>query len=104
MGRETVGHKGGPHIAETDDPGGPLRAGDQIFRDMSPYRSYTGYKFAESSASPAHSKLSTRDPFERIWLRVSSKRSLSSTELALSFYVAPILRPSFPTLRQTDKS
>ena len=32
-GEGTVSSKGGPLMAETDGPGGPLSAGDQIFRD-----------------------------------------------------------------------
>ena len=35
------------------------------------------------------SEVSTGGPFERIWLRLFSKRSLSSAELALPFYLAP---------------
>ena len=37
-GRVTVSHKGGPLMAEIDGPGGPLSAGDQIFRDRTNMR------------------------------------------------------------------
>ena len=35
-GRGTVSRKGGPNIAESNGQGGPLSAGDQIFRDRPP--------------------------------------------------------------------
>ena len=40
----TISGMGGPNSAETDGPGGPLSAGDQIFRDRSgPLPIYTRF-------------------------------------------------------------
>lgn len=49
----TVHRKGGPDMAEINSPGGPLSAGDQIFRDRPASRAHTVHTGENKSVSKA---------------------------------------------------